>query len=92
MLLSGIISNNSGLLATHYARAFHGSGLLWGLETVNVMYFFTSTTLMTRHQQQIVVFMQAEHGENRAELLYQLLAMGANCGDVPPLLIDLMEI
>jgi len=33
-----------------------------------------------------------DHGINRAELLYQLLSMPGNYGDIPELLIDLMEI
>jgi len=34
----------------------------------------------------------AEHALNRAELLCQLLSMAENCGDIPELLIDLLEI
>jgi hypothetical protein len=34
--------------------------------------------------------MQAEHGLNWAELLYQLLSMAGNLGDIPDLLIDLL--
>ncbi|KAG2623882.1 hypothetical protein PVAP13_3KG085927 [Panicum virgatum] len=60
-------SNNSGLFAMHYARAFDGIQLLWELKT-------------------------PEHGINRAELLYQLLSMPGNFGDIPELLIDLLEI
>jgi len=60
-------SNNSGLFATHYARAFDGVQLLWDLKT-------------------------PEHGINRAELLYQLLSMPGNLGDIPEMLIDLLEI
>jgi len=35
---------------------------------------------------------QPEHGLNRAEILYQLLSMAGNLGDIPDLLIDLLEI
>ncbi|CAL5070142.1 unnamed protein product [Urochloa decumbens] len=34
----------------------------------------------------------SEHGDNRSELLFQLLWMKGNCGQIPPLLIDLMDI
>jgi len=33
-----------------------------------------------------------EHALNRAEMLYQLLSMAGNSGDIPELLIDLLEI
>ncbi|CAN6351761.1 unnamed protein product [Urochloa humidicola] len=59
--------NNSGLFATHYARAYNGVQLLWGMK-------------------------KSEHALNQAEVLYQLLAMDRNCGAIPSLMIDPLDI
>ena len=38
------------------------------------------------------MFMHADNGLTRAELLFQLLSTTANCGQIPSLLVVLLEI
>jgi len=55
----------------------------------NVILYFSLTLQLSKP---FFFASQPEHGINRAELLYQLLSMPGNLGDIPEMLIDLLEI